>query len=80
MEGNAIMTPFDTQKVTTDLTAQLRQAEQAMTEAPSLDAFYLVSWIQRRLDYYRSADYAARKRRNEVEVVQFDRQPDEGLL
>jgi hypothetical protein len=74
------MTPFDTQKVTTDLTAQLRQAEQAMTEAPSLDAFYLVSWIQRRLDYYRSADYAARKRRNEVEVVQFDRQPDEGLL
>jgi hypothetical protein len=74
------MTPFNTQKVTTDLTAQLRQAEQAMTEAPSLDAFYLVSWIQRRLDYYRSADYAARKRRNEVEVVQFDRQPDEGLL
>jgi hypothetical protein len=74
------MTPFDTQEVTTDLTAQLRQAEQAMTEAPSLDAFYLVSWIQRRLDYYRSADYAARKRRNEVEVVQFDRQPDEGLL
>jgi hypothetical protein len=74
------MTPFDTQKVTADLTAQLRQAEQAMTEAPSLDAFYLVSWIQRRLDYYRSADYAARKRRNEVEVVQFDRQPDEGLL
>jgi hypothetical protein len=74
------MTPFNTQKVTTDLTAQLRQAEQAMTEAPSLDAFYLVSWIQRRLDYYRSADYAARKRRNEVEVVQFERQPDEGLL
>jgi hypothetical protein len=74
------MTPFNTQKVTTDLTAQLRQAEQAMREAPSLDAFYLVSWIQRRLDYYRSADYAARKRRNEVEVVQFDRQPDEGLL
>jgi hypothetical protein len=74
------MTPFDTQKVTTDLTAQLRQAEQAMTEAPSLDAFYLVSWLQRRLDYYRSADYAARKRRNEVEVVQFDRQPDEGLM
>jgi hypothetical protein len=74
------MTPFDTQEVTTDLTAQLRQAEQAMTEAPSLDAFYRVSWIQRRLDYYRSADYAARKRRNEVEVVQFDRQPDEGLL
>jgi hypothetical protein len=74
------MSPFDTQKVTTDLTAQLRQAEQAMTEAPSLDAFYLVSWIQRRLDYYHSADYAARKRRNEVEVVQFDRQPDEGLL
>jgi hypothetical protein len=32
------------------------------------------------LDYYRSADYAARKRRNEVEVVQFDRQPDEGLM
>jgi hypothetical protein len=74
------MTPFNTQKVTTDLTARLRQAEQAMTEAPSLDAFYLVSWLQRRLDYYRSADYAARKRRNEVEVVQFDRQPDEGLL
>jgi hypothetical protein len=74
------MTPFDTQEVTTDLTAQLRQAEQAMTEAPSLDAFYLVSWLQRRLDYYRSADYAARKRRNEVEVVQFDRQPDEGLM
>jgi hypothetical protein len=74
------MTPFNTQKVTADLTARLRQAEQAMTEAPSLDAFYLVSWLQRRLDYYRSEDYAARKRRNEVEVVQFDRQPDEGLL
>lgn len=73
------MTPFDTQKVTADLTAQLRQAQQAMTAAPSLDAFYLVSWLQRRLDYYGSADYAERKRRN-AEPVQFERTPDEGLL
>lgn len=74
-----------TQKIRLDLSERLRQAEQKqaqpLTIEESIDNAWLIEWIRRKLAFYSGPHREHGKNNADVyQPVQFERQPDEGLL
>lgn len=71
------------QKIRIDLRARLRQAEQDNAAKPDLDTQYLIAWLRKKLSFFENGWHKVYEQQNneaKFPAVQFEREPDEGLL